>query len=82
MLVDFASLCRASANSSRSKSGASSSRSMNGMAATAHDDDRMPYQGVDGVLAFRNSDGQIELETPGSRRKLTAGAQNASGWFA
>ena len=49
------------------------------MAATAHADDRMPYQGVDGVLAFKNSDGRIDVETPGSLKKVTIGAQKASG---
>jgi hypothetical protein len=49
------------------------------MAAAAHADDRMAYQGVDGVLARKKSDGRIEAETPGSRRYATTGAQNASG---
>ncbi len=47
--------------------------------STAHADDRMPYQGVDGVLAFKNSDGQIDVKTPGSLTKVTIGAQKASG---
>jgi hypothetical protein len=52
---------------------------MNGMAAPAAADDQMAYQGVEGVFDFKNSDGRIAADTPGSRRKVTTGAQKASG---
>ena len=52
------------------------------MAVTAHADDLIPYQGVDGVFPFRNLEGRIDVETPGSRRKVTIGAQKDLGWLA
>lgn len=52
--------CLTPTKSSSSYSGRSSSRDTKGMAvAAAHIDDRMAYQGVDGVLAFKNSEGRM-----------------------
>jgi hypothetical protein len=65
--------------SAGSSPGCSSSRETYGMATAAHDDDRMAYQGVEGVFALRKAEGRMVADTPGRRSHSTTGAQKASG---
>jgi hypothetical protein len=60
--------------------GSSSSCSTNGKDTDALSaDDRMSYQGVEGVLALRYCEGAIAVETPGKRSQATTVSQYDSG---